>query len=61
MSEDLEGQMKQHEELGVPFVVEGWHQHSRWPTKIFNLEFCLQYFQGKNESAPNSTLEEKRL
>lgn len=51
-SEGLESQIKRHEEFGVPFIIEGWHKHHRWSEEIFSIDFCLQYFQGKNESAP---------
>ncbi|KXN92231.1 hypothetical protein AN958_08684 [Leucoagaricus sp. SymC.cos] len=48
-SQDLESQIKHHEESGKPFVIEGWNQHSRWPKKLFDVDFCGNYFQAKNE------------
>ncbi|KAF5358337.1 hypothetical protein D9756_001403 [Leucocoprinus leucothites] len=48
-SEDLESQIKRHEESGTPFVVEGWNKHPSWPDRAFTVDFCLEYFQGKKE------------
>lgn len=48
-SEDLESRMKQYEESGAPFVIEGWNQHPRWPKKTFDVDFCRQYFRSRNE------------
>ncbi|KAJ3568645.1 hypothetical protein NP233_g5586 [Leucocoprinus birnbaumii] len=48
-SDDLESQIKRHEESGTPFVIEGWHKHSSWSKKAFSVDFCLQYFKGKKE------------
>ena len=49
--EDLDSHVKHHEKSGVPLIIEGWHKHHRWPKEIFGIDFCLQYFQEKKESA----------
>jgi hypothetical protein len=37
-SSELSQFIKDHERNGLPLVVEGFHRHNSWPTKMFTLE-----------------------
>lgn len=54
-SEDLAEEILQYED-GLPLVIEGWHQSSRWPKNIFTLDHCRQYFLENDKSALVTTL-----
>ena len=30
--------IKDHEHTGLPLVIEGFHEHESWPTKMFTIE-----------------------
>lgn len=33
-----------HLERGMPLVIEGWHEHPKWPKEIFDLKYLLEEF-----------------
>lgn len=47
--DDLDNVIEQYEESDVPLVIGGWHQTSQWPKKVFNMDFCRQYFREENK------------
>jgi hypothetical protein len=48
-TKNLDKVVEQYEESDVPLVIEGWHQTSHWPTEVFSMDFCRQYFRNKNK------------
>ncbi|KAF9454665.1 hypothetical protein P691DRAFT_656001 [Macrolepiota fuliginosa MF-IS2] len=44
-SQGLNTRIHEYEDLGVPLVIENWHQESHWPEDIFNMDFCRQHFR----------------
>jgi len=37
-SSELFQVIKDHERAGLPLVIEGFHKHESWPTKMFTIE-----------------------
>lgn len=37
-----------HEESGIPLVLEGWHKHEGWPVDLFNLEWLRNHGQTRS-------------
>lgn len=44
---NLQETLKEHEETGIPLVVEGFHELSGWPTDLFSLNGFCEYSESK--------------
>lgn len=44
--------VKKHERKGIPLVIEGFHEHDKWPANMFTLEG----FSGHSDSQGILTL-----
>jgi methionine synthase II (cobalamin-independent) len=60
-SSELSEVIKDHERTGLPLVVEGFHRHENWPTKMFTIEGFEKYSESSgiyfafDQYLPNSS------
>lgn len=47
ISSQLSEVIKNHERAGLPLVIEGFHRHEKWPTKMFTIEGFEEYSESR--------------
>jgi hypothetical protein len=44
---DLQTEIDDYEKNGVPCIIEGWHNHEKWPKDLFNVDSFSKDVTGK--------------
>jgi hypothetical protein len=44
---DIQTEIDNYEKSGVPFIIEGWHKHGKWPKDLFNIDSFRKEVKGE--------------
>ena len=44
---DMQTEIDNHEKSGVPVIIEGLHEHTKWPKELFNIDSFKQEVKGE--------------